>query len=109
MPSVSESFLRKEGPEKLTGVAKYIDDYPLPGCLHAVTLRSSIARGVIKKIHFDPAFDWDGVTVVTAKDIPGQNYVYLLEVGPAASSRAPNPSRPGADPHHRASRPSERL
>ena len=80
MPSVSESFLRKEGPEKLTGVAKYIDDYPLPGCLHAVTLRSSIARGVIKKIHFDPAFDWDGVTVVTAKDIPGQNYVYLLEV-----------------------------
>ena len=80
MPSVSESFLRKEGPEKLTGVAKYIDDYPLPGCLHAVTLHSSIARGVIKKIHFDPAFDWDGVTVVTAKDIPGQNYVYLLEV-----------------------------
>ena len=80
MPSVSESFRRKEGPEKLTGLAKYIDDYPLPGCLHAVTLRSSIARGVIKKIHFDPAFDWDSVTVVTAKDIPGQNYVYLLEV-----------------------------
>ena len=80
MPSASTSFRRKEGPEKLTGVAKYIDDYPLPGCIHAVTLRSSIARGVIKNIHFDPAFDWDPVTVVTAKDIPGQNYVYLLEV-----------------------------
>ena len=80
MPSASASFRRKEGPEKLTGVAKYIDDYPLPGCIHAVTLRSSIARGVIKNIHFDPAFDWDSATVVTAKDIPGQNYVYLLEV-----------------------------
>jgi len=80
MPSVSESFRRKEGPEKLTGVAKYIDDYPLPGCIHGVTLRSSIARGVIKNIHFDPAFDWGPVTVVSAKDIPGQNYVYLIEV-----------------------------
>ena len=80
MPSVSESFRRKEGPEKLTGVAKYIDDYPLPGCIHGVTLRSTIARGVIKNIHFDPAFDWGPVTVVSAKDIPGQNYVYLLEV-----------------------------
>ena len=46
MSSVGENSRRKEGPDKLTGVAKYIDDYHLPNCLHGVTLRSTIARGV---------------------------------------------------------------
>ncbi len=80
MSSVGESSRRKEGPEKLTGVAKYVDDYHLPNCLQGVTLRSSIARGVIKEIRFDPSYDWDSVVVATAKDIPGENYVYLIEV-----------------------------
>jgi CO/xanthine dehydrogenase Mo-binding subunit len=80
MSRVGESARRKEGPEKLTGAAKYVDDYPLPNCLHGVTLRSSIARGVIREIRFDPNYDWGDVVVVTAKDIPGENYVYLIEV-----------------------------
>ena len=80
MSSVGESSRRKEGPDKLTGVAKYVDDYHLPNCLYGVTLRSSIARGVVKEIRFDPSYDWDSVVVVTAKDIPGENYVYLIEV-----------------------------
>ena len=80
MSSVGESSRRKEGPDKLTGAAKYIDDYHLPNCLHGVTLRSSIARGVVKEIRFDPAYHWDDVVVVTAQDIPGENYVYLIEV-----------------------------
>ena len=66
MSSVGESSRRKEGPEKLTGAAKYIDDYELPGCLHGVTLRSSIARGAIRDIRFDPDFPWEDVVVVTA-------------------------------------------
>ena len=45
MSSVGESSRRKEGPDKLTGVAKYIDDYHLPNCIHGITLRSSIPRG----------------------------------------------------------------
>lgn len=80
MSSVGASSRRKEGPDKLAGVAKYVDDYHLPNCLYGVTLRSSIARGVIKEIRFDPKYNWDDVVVVTAKDIPGENYVYLIEV-----------------------------
>ncbi len=38
MSTVGVSSRRKEGPEKLCGVAKYIDDYKLPGCLYGVTL-----------------------------------------------------------------------
>lgn len=76
----TRSRRRKEGPDKLTGVAKYIDDYRLPNCLHGVTLRSTIARGVVKEIRFDPEYDWDDIVVATAQDIPGENYVYLIEV-----------------------------
>jgi len=80
MSSVGESSRRKEGPDKLSGVAKYIDDYHLLNSLHGVTLRSTIARGVVKDIRFDRDYDWDKVVVVTAQDIPGENYVYLIEV-----------------------------
>src|SRR6185369_10520145 len=78
--SVGVSHRRKEGPEKLCGAAKYIDDYRLPGCLHAVTLRSSIAYGKIKSVDYDPTFPWAEYSIVTAKDLPGPNLVTLIEV-----------------------------
>jgi xanthine dehydrogenase molybdopterin-binding subunit B len=37
------------------------------------TVRSPVPHGVLRGIRFDPAFDWNLVTVVTAQDIPGQN------------------------------------
>ncbi|MEK7656438.1 MAG: xanthine dehydrogenase family protein molybdopterin-binding subunit [Elusimicrobiota bacterium] len=70
---------RKEGPAKLCGLAQYVDDYALPGCLYGATLRSGIAFGAIKSIVFDPAFPWSECVVVTAKDIPGKNCVALIE------------------------------
>ena len=70
---------RREGPEKLTGRARYLDDIPLPGCLHGVTVRSTVPHGRIKSVRFDPAFPWDECVVVTAKDIPGRNLVTLIE------------------------------
>jgi CO/xanthine dehydrogenase Mo-binding subunit len=79
MASVGASSPRKEGPEKLTGALEYIDDVALPGVLHGVTLRSSIARGTIREIRFEPSFDWSEVEVATAKDIPGKNHVLLIE------------------------------
>ncbi len=76
---VGTSARRKEGPEKLAGHARYVDDYRIPGCLHGVTLRSSIARGRIRRVSLDPAFDWGEFVVATAADIPGQNVVSLIE------------------------------
>src|SRR5690606_1990896 len=43
------------------------------------TVRSKVAHGVLEAIDLDPAFDWSRVTVVTAADIPGQNYIALIE------------------------------
>jgi CO/xanthine dehydrogenase Mo-binding subunit len=79
MPAVGTSARRKEGPEKLCGLARYIDDIPYEGALHGVTLRSTVPHARIKGLKFDPAFPWKECVVVTAKDIPGENYIMLLE------------------------------
>src|SRR5881628_511962 len=78
MSLVGKPIPRKEGRKKVTGQALYVDDLTFPGMLHGVTVRSSIARGRIKKISFEGDIPWDEFTVVTAKDIPGENYVALI-------------------------------
>ena len=78
MRSVGRNAPRKEGPEKLAGTARYVDDYHVPGCLHGVTVRSSIPHGLIRGVDLDPAFDWSGYVVATARDIPAENAVVLL-------------------------------
>jgi CO/xanthine dehydrogenase Mo-binding subunit len=77
MPVVGTSVARKEGLDKVTGTARYIDDLVLPGLLHARTIRSSIPCGRIARIRFD--FDPSGFTIVDARDVPGRNVVALIE------------------------------
>ncbi len=67
--------LRREGPEKLTGEAKYADDLVFPGAWHGGTIRSSEARARLLAIELESGFDWSRVVVVTAADIPGDNVV----------------------------------
>ena len=77
---VGRNVPRKEGVAKLQGRAHYVDDLHLPGMLHGATVRSTIARGRILGITFDPSIDWTEFTVVTVADIPGKNtIVHLLE------------------------------
>lgn len=88
MTLVGKPIPRKEGRKKVTGTALYVDDLKFDGMLHGVTVRSSIPRGRIKNISFeqppaaadgsDRAIPWDEFTIVTAKDIPGENYVALI-------------------------------
>src|SRR5438067_2612475 len=102
MTLVGKPVPRKEGRQKVTGAALYVDDLKFDGMLHGVTVRSSVPRGRIKNISFDqpPAIlrtltqplpegeekeaggtdfiPWDEFTIVTARDIPGENYVALI-------------------------------
>lgn len=77
-PLIGKAVRRKEGPSKVTGQTKYIDDLHFPGMLHGATVRSQVPRGRIRKISFEGNIPWDEFTVVTAKDIPGNNHVYLI-------------------------------
>lgn len=73
------SVIRKEGREKVTGRARYVDDLTFPGMLHGVTVRSSVARGRIRGIRFGDGIPWSEFTVVAAADIPGKNEIALIE------------------------------
>src|SRR5687767_14373630 len=78
MTLVGKSIPRKEGRKKVTGQALYVDDLKFDGMLHGVTVRSSVPRGRIKNISFEGDLPWEEFTIVTAKDIPGENYVALI-------------------------------
>jgi CO/xanthine dehydrogenase Mo-binding subunit len=75
---VGSNVPRKEGRDKVTGAALYIDDMRLPGMLHGATVRSKTSRGTIREITFSPEIDWSEFIVVTAKDIPGKNCIALI-------------------------------
>jgi CO/xanthine dehydrogenase Mo-binding subunit len=78
MELIGKSVPRKEGRKKVTGQALYVDDLTFPEMLHGATVRSEVPRGRIRKISFEGDIPWDEFTVVTAKDIPGANYVALI-------------------------------
>src|SRR5580765_1992800 len=69
---------RKDGWDKVTGRARYVDDITIPGMLYGATVRSRIPRGTIRSINFGPDIPWDEFTIVSAKDIPGKNYIALI-------------------------------
>ena len=74
--AVGANVRRKDGDAKVTGAAKYIDDLTFPGMLYGATVRSTIPRGRIisRRINLPSAF-----VVADHRDIPGQNYVALIE------------------------------
>ncbi len=74
---VGTSVPRKEGLDKVTGRARYVDDLTFPGMLHGLTVRSTIPCGEIAALRFD--FDTTGFTIVDYRDIPGRNVVALIE------------------------------
>ena len=75
--AVGRSVLRKEGRDKVTGAAQYIDDLSFPNLLHARTIRSDVPAGEIAHISFN--FDTSGFTIVDHRDIPGRNVVALID------------------------------
>ena len=77
-PNVGQPVFRKEGTDKVTGRARYIDDLTFPEMLYGMTVRSPIARGRIRGIKFGDGIPWHEFTIVTAKDIPGANCVALI-------------------------------
>jgi CO/xanthine dehydrogenase Mo-binding subunit len=75
---VGASVPRKEGIDKLVGRAVYVDDIAREGMWYGTTVRSTIPRGRIKSITYDPRIDWSKFTIVTAADVPGKNHIQLI-------------------------------
>lgn len=79
MTVVGKSVPRKDAWDKVTGRARYVDDYSFPNVLYAATVRSPVAYGKLKGIDSAAARAMPGVqAIVTAKDIRGKNIVPLV-------------------------------
>lgn len=73
---VGAPVVRFDAAEKVRGTAKYINDIDFPDVLVGVTIRSTHQRAKI--LHIVVPNLPSGVTLVTADDIPGENYVALF-------------------------------
>ncbi len=74
--SVGRNVPRKEGADKVTGRARYVDDLTFGGLLYGRTIRSTISAGEIVAVRhrLDSSF-----TIVDWRDIPGPNIVSLID------------------------------
>ena len=76
--TIGHDHIRPDGIPKVTGTAKYSNDYTLPGTLYGKILRSPHAHARIKSIDTSAAEALPGVkAVMTAKDFPEQKFDYI--------------------------------
>ena len=80
LEQVGQPLARPDAIEKVTGQAKYTDDYTFPGMLHGATLRSAHPHARILSIDTRAALSQPGVVaVLTYKDVPGDPRHGLVE------------------------------
>ena len=71
---IGHSYPRPDAVDKVTGAAKFTDDYVLPGMLTGATLRAEYPHARILSIDTSQAEALDGVhAVLTHRDVPGRN------------------------------------
>ncbi len=74
--SMGASSPRVELSAKLDGRARYVDDLSMPGMIHGLAFRSPVPRARIESIELGSLPE--GMVVVRAEDIPGENIVRIL-------------------------------
>jgi xanthine dehydrogenase molybdenum-binding subunit len=81
MHVISRSMPFPDIVDRVTGRAKYTDDYVFPGMLYARTLRSRYPHARILRIDTSKAKALAGVrAVLTAEDVPGENVHGLVHL-----------------------------
>lgn len=74
---VGRPVVRVDADGKVRGTTRYVNDVAYPGILQGVVVRAPVARGILKALVPDPAFDWSRVVLATAQDVPGINVVHM--------------------------------
>lgn len=83
---MAEAFHRSDARAKVTGRAVYGVDLYAPHMLVGGVVRARIPRGVIRRIDTSAAQAMDGVTVVTAADLPVPAYGMVVNDQPPLAS-----------------------
>ena len=61
---IGKSLPRFDGPVKVAGEVKFLEDIEIPGCWLGGVVRSEVPRGVVRKIETLPAFAETGAVLV---------------------------------------------
>jgi CO/xanthine dehydrogenase Mo-binding subunit len=70
---IGSSVSRIDAPSKVRGKATYTDDLRLSNMIYGKILRSNVPRARLKRIDTSKVINVPGITILTAKDIPGMN------------------------------------
>lgn len=63
-PAPDEDAVRRDAGEKVTGTARYAAEHTPPGCVHAVPVPATVARGRVTAVHADEILRRPGVHAV---------------------------------------------
>lgn len=74
---IGRPLVRVDADGKVRGRTRYLNDIDCRNVLHGVVVRSPIPHGILKSLKPDPAYNWQGITIATAADIPGENVVHM--------------------------------
>ena len=75
---IGKSVPRFDGPVKAAGETRFFEDTPLPGCWYGGIVRSQVPRGLLRGVRKLHGFEETKAVLVTAADIPGENYVAMV-------------------------------
>lgn len=84
---IGKSLPRFDGPAKVAGETKFLADIAVTGQWIGAVVRSKTAFGRLRGIKKSPGFDWSRVCVVTAEDIPGENFIAMVRTDYPALAR----------------------
>ncbi len=77
---VGKPIIREDGFDKITGRAKFADDYKFDGMLHAVMLRIPETHAKINSINYSEVENDQAVnSIITFADIPGAKKVGMIK------------------------------
>jgi xanthine dehydrogenase molybdenum-binding subunit len=69
---IGTAMPRPDAVDKVTGAARFADDYEFPGMLHGRALRAGVPHGILTRLEVSRARAMPGVhAVLTADDLPG--------------------------------------
>jgi xanthine dehydrogenase molybdenum-binding subunit len=82
---IGRHHLRPDGRDKVTGAARFADDYSFPEMLHGMALRAGVPHARLIRLDVERARSAPGVVaVLTAQDIPGEhNHGLVVKDWPA--------------------------
>jgi xanthine dehydrogenase molybdenum-binding subunit len=81
--TVGQPTTRVDAWEKVTGTAKYPSDILLPNMLHVCLVRAKFSHCIIKKLDTEEARSIQGVSVLTAADVPVNSHGSIIKDQPA--------------------------